>query len=85
VNPAQPSLEGKNLIEEKDANGKYAVKEYIATAMKQDKAWVDYHWYKPGESTPTPKHTYVRKVQHGGETYIVGSGFYGANGKQVRR
>ncbi|MDX5419594.1 MAG: cache domain-containing protein [Hymenobacteraceae bacterium] len=76
VNPAQPSLEGRNLINEKDLKGKPAVREYIGAAMKNGSAWVDYYWYKPGDNTPALKRTYVKKVQHGDKVYIVGSGFY---------
>jgi signal transduction histidine kinase len=60
----------------KDLKGKQLVRDYITAAMKDDSAWIDYYWYKPGQNTPAPKHTYVRKVQSGGETYIVGSGVY---------
>ena len=76
VNPAQPSLEGKNLTGLKDVNGKPVADEYIAAAMKNGSAWVEYSWYRPGQNVPAPKQTYVRKVQHGAETYIVGSGLY---------
>ncbi|HEX8960195.1 MAG TPA: cache domain-containing protein [Geobacteraceae bacterium] len=76
VNPAQPSLEGKNLIDVKDLKGKLLVREYIEAAVKSGSAWVDYYWYKPGNNTPAPKHAYVRKVRHGAETYVVGSGLY---------
>lgn len=76
VNSAQPSLEGKNLIDAKDVNGKLIVRDYIAAAMKDGSAWVDYYWYKPGENSPVRKHTFVRKVQSGQTTYIVGSGYY---------
>ncbi|HWI57716.1 MAG TPA: cache domain-containing protein, partial [Bacillota bacterium] len=76
VNPAQPSLEGKNLITQKDLNGKLLVREYIDAALAKGSAWVDYEWYKPGNNTPAHKHAYVRKVQSGNNTYIVGSGFY---------
>ncbi len=76
VNPAQPSLEGKNLIDVKDLKGKLLVREYIESAVKSGSAWVDYYWYKPGNNTPAPKHAYVRKVRHGAETYVVGSGLY---------
>ena len=78
VNPAQPSLEGRNLLDVKDLRGKLLVREYIDAAMKQGSAWVDYYWYKPGDNTPTLKHAYVRLVRHGAETYIVGSGYYAA-------
>lgn len=79
VNPAQPSLEGKNIMNLKDVNGKQVIRECVDNAMKNGSGWVDYSWYKPGENVPASKHTYVRKAQYGGQTYIVGSGFYPEN------
>ncbi len=76
VNPAQPSVEGKNLINVKDVKGKLVVREYIDAALKTGNAWVDYYWYKSGENTPVLKHTFVKKVKHDNETYILGAGFY---------
>lgn len=76
VNPAQPSLEGKNLIDLRDLKGHMVVREEIDAAMKDGSAWLDLYWYKPGQNTPAQKRTFVRKVQFGEETYIVGSGFY---------
>lgn len=76
VNPAQPSLEGKNILDLHDVNGKALAREYIAAAMKDGSGWVEYYWYKPGENTPARKMAYVRKVQSGGETFVVGSGVY---------
>jgi signal transduction histidine kinase len=37
---------------------------------------VEYHWYKPGGNTPVKKQAYVRRVQFGAETYVVGAGVY---------
>ena len=76
VNPGHPSLEGKNLTGVKDIKGKEVVQDEIAVAMKDGSGWVDLYWYKPGHNTPTRKQTFVRKVQSGQETYIVGSGVY---------
>ncbi|MDP4265344.1 MAG: cache domain-containing protein [Bacteroidota bacterium] len=76
VNPAQPSLEGKNLHNEKDVYGKFAFRDYIDAAVKNGRAWVDYYWYRPGENTPAHKYTFVRKVKSGPDTYIVGAGLY---------
>ena len=76
VNAAQPSLEGKNLNDLRDVNGKALVREYIAAAMKSGSAWVEYHWYKPGDNVPARKLAYVRRVDAGQTTYIVGSGVY---------
>lgn len=76
VNPAQPSLEGKNIGRLKDLTGKTVAKDYISAAMKEGRAWVKYTWYRPGSNAPARKQAYVRKVESGGETYIVGSGLY---------
>ena len=76
VNPGQPSLEGKNLIDTTDVNGQPFVRDYIAAAEKNGSAWVNYYWYKPGQNEPARKRTYVRTVQSEGTTYIIGSGFY---------
>ena len=76
VNPGQPSLEGTNLRKLQDLKGKYAAAEFIDKAMKDGSGWTEYFWYRPGYNTPARKETYVRKVQYGTETYIVGAGFY---------
>ncbi len=76
VNGGQPSLEGKNLMDVRDVKGKAVVQECIAAATKDGNAWVDYYWYKPGQNAPARKLTYVKKVVHGPDTYIVGSGYY---------
>jgi signal transduction histidine kinase len=85
VNPAQPSLEGKNLMAFTDLHGKAVVRDEIAAAMKAGSAWVDSYWYKPGDNTPALKKTYVRKVVFHGQVYIVGSGIYGAGLPETRR
>ena len=76
VNAGQPSLEGQDLSALRDVQGKAFVKDYIAAAMENGSSWVEYAWYKPGQNTTTRKLAYVRKVQSGTDTYIVGSGFY---------
>ncbi len=76
VNPAQPSLEGKNLIELRDLKGKQVIRDQIAAAMTRGNAWLECYWYKPGDNIPALKQTYVRKVHYKNEIYIVGSGLY---------
>jgi signal transduction histidine kinase len=76
VNPAHPSLEGQNIIDLTDLDGKPLAKEYIAAAMDEGSAWVEYSWYKPGDNTPARKEAFVRKVEYQGDVYIVGSGMY---------
>lgn len=84
VNPAQPSLEGKNLLELKDLQGNPLAQLEIDAAMTKGMAWLEGYWYKPGDNIPALKQTFVRKVQSGKETYIVGSGFY-VNDKKKRK
>jgi signal transduction histidine kinase len=76
VNPAQPSLEGQDLSGVRDVHGKALVQGYIAAALRDGSAWVEYHWYRPGHNTPARKRTYVRSVRSGADTWIVGSGYY---------
>ncbi len=76
VNPAQPSLEGKCLIDLRDVKGMAVAREEIAVAEKHGTGWLECFWYRPGQNVPTRKLTYVRRVQFGTETYIVGSGLY---------
>lgn len=76
VNPAFPSLEGKNLMNVRDAKGKLLAREYIDAAMTKGSGWVDYSWYRPGGNEPVRKQTFVRKVDSPDGTFIVGSGLY---------
>jgi len=76
VNAGQPSLEGKNVMDLRDVKGKAVAREFIAAAMKDGSAWVEYYWYRPGQNTQALKRAFVRKVQSGSDTYIVGSGYY---------
>jgi len=78
VNPAFKEVEGRNLLELRDLEGRPMVREYIRTAMEKGSGWTTYLWPRPDSSTlPERKTTYVRKVTlPGGETLIVGSGLY---------
>lgn len=76
VNPAQPTLEGKSVLDLRDVKGKAVAREYITAALRDGDAWVEYVWYKPGDNELARKRTFVRKVQSGEQTLIVGSGAY---------
>jgi len=68
--PINPELEGTNRINVKEN------REMIEIAKTKGSGWVEYMWPKPGESEPSKKMTYIKKVKVGDETLIVGSGFY---------
>jgi cytochrome c len=46
VNPPSPEIEGKNLIDWKDAKGKELLREFIKVAKSKGSGWVDYWWRK---------------------------------------
>jgi len=76
VNAAFPELEGKNELELKDVTGKPIVKSFINLLKTKDSGWVDYMWPKPGQSKPSKKSSYVKRVKLGNEMIYVGAGFY---------
>lgn len=76
VNPAFPRLEGRNLMSLRDLTGRLVVKDEIDAALERGSAWLECHWFSPGDNKPAPKRTYVRKVEAGPDTFIVGCGIY---------
>jgi cytochrome c len=77
VNPPSPELEGKNLLDWKDAKGKTIVREFIQLAKSKGAGWVDYWWPKPGEEKPSKKMSYIKKAKMPtGQTVVVGAGIY---------
>ena len=77
VDPAFPSMEGRSLLNFKDAVGRYVVREMVEKLKKRtgDSTWISYMWPKAGEVRPSRRLAYLRKVALGPETFIVGSGF----------
>lgn len=69
-------MEGRSLIDLRDAKGKYLVRDYIAAAFKHGAAWVSYHWPRPDSREPALKRSYVKKVRVANEDLIVGAGLY---------
>jgi len=66
---ANPALIGKSLIDLKDTDGKYMIREFVGI---QDAGWVDYNWPRPATKKIEPKTTYVIRVGD----YRVGVGAY---------
>jgi signal transduction histidine kinase len=76
VDPAYPTMAGRDLTSFRDAIGRPVVKEMIAKLRTSDEGWVQYLWPKPGASLPSRKLVYIRKITVDGETLIVGSDFF---------
>ena len=69
----QPELVGQNILDARDANGVYLVKELIATARDKGSGWVSYVWENPETGEQQAKKAYVIKA---GDDWYVGSGMY---------
>jgi signal transduction histidine kinase len=76
VNPAFPNLEGRNLLDYKDAAGNFLVQEMIEKTQDAKSAWVEYYWPRPGSGEAVKKLAYVQRTSVGDETMIVGAGLY---------
>lgn len=63
---------GKNLIEMRDADGRYIIKGFIELLNAKGKGWFDYKWPNPVTKAVEQKSSYVEKV----DDMIVGSGIY---------
>ncbi|NEX62860.1 cache domain-containing protein [Noviherbaspirillum galbum] len=67
-----PKMVGKNLIDMRDADGKFIIKGFVDTASAKGKGWVDYKWPNPVTKAVEQKSSYVEKV----DNLIVGAGVY---------
>jgi signal transduction histidine kinase len=76
VNPAFPNLEGRNLLDYKDAAGNFLVREMIDKTEDDANAWVEYFWPRPGSGDAVKKLAYVQRTDVDGETMVIGAGLY---------
>jgi methyl-accepting chemotaxis protein len=72
--PLKPSLDGKDLMDFKDPDGKRLFKEMDEVAKADGGGFVDYKWPKPGFDTPQDKISYVKLYEPWG--WIIGAGLY---------
>jgi hypothetical protein len=77
VYPPDISGEGQNMSSLIDVNGKAIGRLFIDIASSQEgEGWIEYSWPKPEGNTPSTKETYIKGVDLGNQTYLVGSGLY---------
>ena len=67
---------GTNVVGGKDANGKLFHDEILETAESKGSGWVDYVFPKPGQTDPSHKWTYVKRITIDGVPGLLGAGFY---------
>ena len=68
----RPALIGKNLIDIKDQDGKYLIREMLDIAKGRGNGWVDYKWPNPQTNKIEDKSSYIEKMGD----YFVGVGVY---------
>lgn len=74
AHPIKPELDGTDLSNNKDPNGKRLFVEFVDTVKRSGSGYVDYLWPKPGSKEPEPKRSYVAGFAPWG--WVVGSGVY---------
>lgn len=76
VLPPFPNIEKTNLYNYTDINGKYVTRDMIKLMEDRGSGWCEYMWPKPGESTPSKKISFLKKIITWEDTYILGIGLY---------
>ena len=74
MHPTKPELDGKDLTDNKDPEGKHLFVEFVDTVKRHGAGYVAYMWPKPGSDRPVPKVSYVSGFAPWG--WVIGSGIY---------
>ena len=72
MHPIRPELQGQDLGDNKDPNGKRLFMEFVNTVKRDGAGFVNYMWPKPGSTTPAKKVSLVTKVGD----QVCGVGYY---------
>lgn len=67
-----PKLVGKNMINVRDADQKYFIKDMIALAKTKGSGWLDYKWTNPITKKVEDKSTYIQRYAD----FFIGCGIY---------
>ncbi|WP_428024450.1 methyl-accepting chemotaxis protein [Arcobacter sp.] len=74
MHPIKPALNGKNMSDYKDQNGKRIFYEFAKVAKESESGFVDYVWPKPGFEKPQAKVSYVKVFKP--FNWVIGTGEY---------
>lgn len=74
MHPFKPELDGTDLTNNVDPNGKHLFVEFVNVVKAHGAGFVDYLWPKPGAASPQPKVSYVAGYEPWG--WVIGSGVY---------
>ena len=84
MHPIKPALDGKGLLDMRDVNSVYLFVAMNELVEEKGAGWVPYAWPKPGEKDSSPKVSYVVLVEHGGNSYVAGSGMYDVTAEDIK-
>jgi methyl-accepting chemotaxis protein len=74
MHPVKPELDGKDLSDFKDPQGKRIFSEFTEMVKNNKAGYVHYLWPKPNYSKPVPKVSYVQGFEPWG--WVIGTGIY---------
>jgi diguanylate cyclase (GGDEF)-like protein len=74
MHPIKPELDGTDLKDVRDPNGKYIFREFVKICRSSGSGYVEYLWPKPGERESAAKISYVKLYEPWG--WVLGSGIY---------
>ncbi len=74
MHPAKPELDGKDMTDTKDPDGKQLFVDMVKVVSAEGAGFVRYEWPRPGSDKPVPKISYVKGYTPWG--WMVGSGVY---------
>lgn len=74
MHPYKPKLNGKDLSQVKDPNGKALFLEFVRVCKARGEGYVDYFWPKYGADKPQPKLSFVKLYRPW--NWIIGTGVY---------
>jgi len=72
--PLNLDNKGRNLLEFKDPNGVYVIKDLIKVSQKPEGGFVEYMWKKPVTGKPTAKISYAKAFKPW--EWMIGTGIY---------
>ncbi|CAN7417199.1 cache domain-containing protein [Pseudoduganella sp. LjRoot289] len=62
ADPLHPKMVGKPLVDLRDVNGKYFVREELKLAKEKGRGWVDFQWLNPLSKAMEPRSSYIEKA-----------------------
>jgi methyl-accepting chemotaxis protein len=74
MHPIRPELDGSDLTNTRDPDGKQLFVEMAAIARASGSGFVEYLWPRAGSDEPLPKVSYVKLVPEWG--WVIGTGIY---------